>query len=110
MAGQLGLGDVWNVAAARIDLAGLEFVDVEPGDVEPVPGELHGQRQADVAEPDNADPRAFRADAIEEGLVVRVRGHLFTVYRAGTRAARSRSAFWDRGIREFVRSAPCRAR
>ena len=49
--------DVEDVAAAGVDLRDLRCVDVEAGHVEPGLGELHGQRQADVAETDDADPR-----------------------------------------------------
>jgi len=67
--GEMRARHVWNVAGARVDLRGLLFVDVEAGDVEPLLRELDRKRQADVAEPDDADPRLFPANPLENLLV-----------------------------------------
>src|SRR4029079_10100265 len=88
----VGRGHVRNVAPARVDLGGLVRVDVQPGDLEPRTGEFDGQRQADIPEPDDADPRASRANTIEKRTDHRV-SHALTKttpegYRAGDRSAR----------------------
>ena len=51
----------------------LRRVDVEAGDVEAGARELDGERQADVAEADDADSRLFGADAIESDVECSVR-------------------------------------
>src|SRR3954469_4825068 len=60
---------------AGVDLAGLPFVHIKPGDIESLPRELDGQGQADVAKPDHPDFRLFRANPFEELLVILIRGH-----------------------------------
>ncbi len=50
---------VGDVADAAVQRAGLRGVDVVTNDVESGPGELDGQRQTDVAEPDDADARTL---------------------------------------------------
>src|SRR4029453_4020185 len=65
---QIRIGDVGNVALAGIDLRGFVRVHVEAGDGIPGPGELDRERQADVAEADDADARLSCPNPIQEGI------------------------------------------
>ena len=64
--GDLGVGDVGDVALPGVDLRRLRLVDVEAGDRKALARELDRQRQADVAEADDADARLPGGDAVEE--------------------------------------------
>jgi hypothetical protein len=50
---------VADVTVTLIDRADLGDVDVEAGDLEARLGELYGERQADITEPDDADAGLF---------------------------------------------------
>ncbi len=50
---------VADVGSAGVDLFCLRLVDLETGGFEPLGSKLHEQRQADVAEADNADVGLF---------------------------------------------------
>ena len=52
--------NVPNIGIARVDTGDLSLVHVDPGDGESRLGELHRQGQADVAQPDHADPGRVR--------------------------------------------------
>jgi hypothetical protein len=58
-----GLGvHVADVGLAAVDEVGLAGVDLEADGAQALAGELDGQRQADVAQPDHTHPRALCLD------------------------------------------------
>ena len=60
------VGDVADVALAPLELGDLHGVDVEPQDRDSSVGEGPGQRQADIAQPDDPDPDGARLDLGEK--------------------------------------------
>jgi hypothetical protein len=61
--GRLHVRDVRRAAVYRIDLA---RVDVDADRIEAGASQLHGERQADVAETDDAGAGAVRVDLVEK--------------------------------------------
>ena len=57
----VALGNIADVGIAGVDAARLFVADVDSGHGESGLGELHRQRQADVSQPDDSDPRRARA-------------------------------------------------
>ena len=55
-------GNVADVRIARVDAAGLLFAEIDAGDRESGFGEFHRQRQADIAQSDDADAGGAGAD------------------------------------------------
>ena len=50
----IGGRHIGNVRAAGHDLVDLALIEIDAGRLQPVAGEFHCQRQADIAEPDHA--------------------------------------------------------
>ena len=65
---QIVLGHVGDVAVPGVDRLDLRLIHVEAGDVEAAAGEFDGERQADVAQADDADLGLFALDALEDEL------------------------------------------
>ena len=83
--GQYRAGDIAHIGFARIDARGLARVEVDAGDGEAGLGELHGQRQSHISEPDDAHARAVRRDLFFQysGSSFRGgRGHISIIQRA----------------------------
>ena len=64
--GQVLGGHVGNVAAPRQEFRDLVRVDVVADDGEPGTRELHGQRQADIAQSDDAQGGLLRVDLLQQ--------------------------------------------
>ena len=59
-------GHIGDVGVAAVHRGDLRRVDIDADGVEAGAPKLHGQRQADVAESDDADAGAARGDPIEQ--------------------------------------------
>ena len=68
--------DVPQIALASRQLADLLGIDVEPEHPETHLGEAERERKADVAEPDDSNPRLARSDLVEERLQMFVHGFI----------------------------------